>query len=159
MLAIVILLVVLACGPPREADKPAVDIPSLVNKEPPELDTILGKPVEIIAITDGPDAPGEYRDYKVWNNRAVLTIHMYRGKAVYFWTQFDPSIKELNASDLARVFGFDVSKSATDRRIPGVTAWLGTFGGQNFKDVRAIEGLSEIGFVEFRATPVDCPIC
>ncbi len=129
----------------QTAPAPIIDIPKLAGKSPDAIDAALGKPSTVTPITSSAaQMPGEFRAYKVGENREVLTIRFFRGRAVHF--TFDlPQVTE-TPNEALRLVGIDVDDTQPTIKAPMAVRWSGSFGGIEFKDVAALKNIGSSGF-------------
>lgn len=158
---VALIFVLLACGasPQNETprSKPSVDVPNLVGKSSKQIETVLGPAVKVVAIPDGPDSPGEYRDYRILDNRYILSIRFLRDKPAIFICDFTPPFKSSDPAEIAALFGFSVAGKRSSRIGSSpydVTYWSGEFAGTSFQDVRITRDTND-SFGEFRAKPAN----
>lgn len=123
-----------------------IEIPTLTNRLPEEIDKVLGKPAEIKKITE--PISGEYRLYKTANFPKGLAVRFYGGKAKSFNLILEkPFLSSKEA--LLKSFGIDVGTAAPtiEKNEPLSDIWRGNFSNVKFKKVSAKRQKSGEGFV------------
>lgn len=115
-----------------------VDLPQLANKTSQEVESLLGKSLRTVKITDTPDEmPGEFRNYSIGSMSDALQVRFHKDKAVAFVLTLPKDNQVATAKELANLAGIDVD---TGREAsPYARKWSGEFNGVDFGEITALK--------------------